>query len=194
MAVLEADTSEPGDSVTWCLTTGEEIGTGNPLEYMPVMDTTIVIAKFVDDKGCTAQDTTVLVPEMMEDDDSLDDISVDGPMTVCANDTFELTVAFEAFNEETFSIDWNPDECIVSGENAATVTVTAETDKVFDVLVTNLESGEDTIITFPVVVENVPISITADNGIPGQEDLPQVCLGSNITLSLIHISEPTRPY
>ena len=183
VAVLEADTSEPGDSVTWCLTTGEEIGTGNPLEYMPVMDTTIVIAKFVDDKGCTAQDTTVLVPEMMEDDDSLDDISVDGPMTVCANDTFELTVAFEAFNEETFSIDWNPDECIVSGENAATVTVTAETDKVFDVLVTNLESGEDTIITFPVVVENVPISITADNGIPGQENLPQVCLGSNITLS-----------
>ncbi len=182
IAVLEADTIEQGDSVTWCLTTGEEIGSGNPLEYMPVMDTTIVIAKVVDDKGCTSQDTTIVVPEMIEED-LLDDVSVDGPMTVCANDTFELTVAFEAFNDETFSIDWNPDECIVTGGNSATATVTAETDKVFDVLVTNLETGADTIVTFAVTVENIPISIVPDNGIPGQEGLPQVCLGSDITLS-----------
>ena len=169
----------PSDSITWCNEAGEIIGTGNPLEYEPMQDPEIVTAKVVDQFGCTNQTSVVL-----DSDSSVPDPDPLGPEIACINEEFQLTVDLgDDVNLADFTIQWLPEECIVSGGDTATPTVSSAETKTYTVIVTNIATGESKSEIVTVEIEDVEVGIFTDNGIPDQEGLPQVCQGSFISLS-----------
>lgn len=178
---VTAETSGDPDSIRWCLIDGTEasdIFVGHPLEYSPEQDTVTVVAKITDEFGCSDSDTIVLIRVSNLPSDP----SISGDDIVCPEEEFTLSLDFDG-DPEDYTYFWEPEECVISGGDTPTALVKATSSKTFSVLITDMASGEDTTVTFDVLVAVPEISIVADNGIPDQEGLPQVCQGSDIELS-----------
>ena len=187
--VLSATTNANPDSITWCNSDGEVIGMGIPLTYEPEMDPETVIAKVVDEFGCTNQTMVVLMSNT-----SLPPITIPNPpMVACAQEEFPIELDISGFDAEQFNFDWQPANCISTGQGTPFITAATSESKTFTVVVTNIETGQDTTISLSVDIENLQVGIFSNNGIPDQEGLPQVCQGSDITLSA-DPADPTCDY
>ena len=181
---LMANTNIDPDAVTWCNADGETIGMGNPLVYEPETSPETVFAKVEDEFGCTNQTMTVLISTT-----SLPPITTSAPEIACFEEEFPIELNLAGFDAEEFNFDWQPANCITTGQGTPSITAASSESKTFTVVVTNEETGQDTTITLNVDIEDLPIGIFTDNGIPDQEGLPQVCQGSEIDLS----AEPFDP-
>jgi len=189
--VITAETNGVPDSIQWCTEEGVVIGSGPEIEFDPMMDTVLVIAKIQDGFGCTDRDSILLIPEM-DPQDCLDSIRIDGPLsnTVCDGEEFVLCVILEdECDPGEFSYLWDPEECIIEGQGTPKVIGLATESKTIMVLVTHIASGIDSIYSFDLNVSlpnpevMVPeINIDEDNN-------PFVCLGQSIILSV----EPADP-
>jgi len=104
------------------------------------------------------------------------------PDTICIDDTFDLTVDFTG-DPSDYNFMWAPSECIVSGIDSLNAIGTAKESKTFQVVMTHIGTGIDTVLNVDIVVEDPQVSIFPDNGHPDQAGEPMVCLGSDITLS-----------
>ena len=187
---IDAEVSNAAsEDVRWCnidgtplLINGEQ-ATGIPLEFNPEQDTLTIIAKVEDDNECPAtREITVI---RMNSFPEITICSDPENATICRGETVELFVKLMNFDGEPddFTFLWSPAECIVDGINSDRITATAEESKTFSLQVTNNNDNMDTTLTFLVTVEDPSVSITPNNGIPGQEGLPTVCEGSSINLS-----------
>ena len=80
----------------------------------------------------------------------------------------------------------------VSQENTATVTVEIEEDADIDIVLANVKNAVDRVPSFPVDME--PPVISKQENINRAIEFTLSAEGVPLRLSLIHISEPTRPY
>ncbi|NNE16268.1 MAG: T9SS type B sorting domain-containing protein [Saprospiraceae bacterium] len=183
-----AETNGSDDDVSWCLEDGTNIGTGNPLEgFNPGEDTLTIIAKIVDGFGCEERDTVIVLP--IDDlDDCFDEAQVTGPElgVVCADEEFELCLVFsdEDCFEENFTYLWDPKDCIISGQGTPKVVVSTSTSKTISVLLTDLNSGRDSIYNFDVEVSNPMVGIEVPELNIDVNGDPFVCLGETIELTV----------
>lgn len=189
---IPADTNGNDGDVTWCLEDGTSIGSGNPLEdFNPGMDTITLIAKIIDEFGCTANDTVILLPEVNVDD-CLESVLITGPepAVVCADEEFELCLTMDDDCDlNDFAFEWGPEDCIVSGNGTPKVIVSASESKSIMVFVTDVETGIDSMYTFDIEVSNPQVGITVPQINIDDNGQPFVCLGESITLSV----EPVDP-
>ena len=177
-AVVTATTNQDPDNIIWCNASGDPIGTGNPLEYNPVEDPETVFAKVTDQFGCETITEVVLTSNT-----SVNPPPSQADITACENEEVMIPFDIGDNNPEVLSYVWEPADCIVSGGTTANPVVASPQNKTFTVLLTNTVTGESVTSEVNLIIENVEIGIYADNGIPDQEGLPQVCQGSNIGLS-----------
>ena len=182
-----ADTNGNDEDVSWCLEDGPNVGTGNPLEdFDPGMDTILLIAKIIDEFGCEESDTVVLVPEV-DPRDCLESVNIDGPnpAVVCEDEEFTLTLTMdEDCDLEDFTYEWNPEDCIVSGNGTPSVVVSTSTSKTIMVLVTHIETGEDSIYNYDIEVSMPQVDISVPELNIDENGNPFVCLGQSIVLTV----------
>lgn len=170
---IVATTNGNQDSIQWCDTDGELIFTGNPLVYVPMDSCETITAKITDEFGCEASDMVVL-----KEEDDCREFEIEGPDTVCKGEEFMLEITSECpLGEYTYL--WDPEDCIVSGGDTPNPTVTTTESKTFSVLITSIETGLDTVLTFDVEVSMPMVEITTENG----EDF--ICLGETGTLLIV---------
>ncbi len=179
-AVTNADPS----TISWCNMDGDIVGMGNPLVYIPETDPETVTAKVEDQFGCTNQAEVVLMSNT-----SLPPVTTDAPEVACVDEEFLVSLNIGDADPNDFDFEWEPANCILDGQGTPQISAASSETKTFSVVMTNIETGQDTAIVVDIEIENIPISIFADNGIPGQEGEPTVCQGSDINLS----AEPFDP-
>lgn len=184
---ISADTNGNDEDVTWCLEDGTNIGSGNPLEdFNPGMDTLTLIAKIVDEFGCTANDTVILLPKT-DPDGCLESVVITGPepAVVCEGEEFELCLTMDDDCDlGEYSFEWGPTDCIVAGNGTPKVVVFAEESKSIMVFVTHIESGRDSMYTYDITVSNPQVGISIPQINIDQNGQPFVCLGESIELSV----------
>jgi gliding motility-associated-like protein len=184
-----AQTTGDNQDITWCLEDGTNIGTGNPLEdFIPSMDTVIVIAKVIDEFGCEESDSVILIlDDEIDAEDCLESVIITGPVpsVVCVNEEFQLNLLMdEDCDLEDFNYDWGPTDCIVSGNGTPNVTVSAEETKTIMVIVTHIESGIDSMYFYDIEVSNPQVDISVPEINIDANGQPFVCLGQSIVLSV----------
>ncbi len=178
-AILDADiTGGNNEDVTWCLLNRDTIGSGVPFTYMPEQDTVMVLAKIINEFGCEGIDSLLIIRRpSFPPNTSIGEIE-----DQCTDGTFTIPLNFSG-NEEEYTYLWGPAECIVDGINTEVPTASANSSKEFTVIITQISSGlTETYSTF-VNVQNPAVAIVSNNGIPGQENEPTVCLGSPLDLA-----------
>jgi gliding motility-associated-like protein len=185
--VVPAETNANNATITWCTLAGDSIFTGNPLEgYDPPMDTMTVIVKVEDALGCTDQDTIVLIRDIDDTEECLESVVITGPdmNLVCVGDTFQLCVTMrDDCNLEDFTYLWEDNGCIVGGQGTPKLTATADSDKTFNVVITSVETGQDSMYSIDVMVSNPMVTITIPPSNIDDEGEPFVCLGETVTLT-----------
>jgi len=175
--VLAATNAKPA-IISWCNMNGAIIGMGNPLVYVPETDPETITAKVEDQFGCTSQTEVVLMSNT-----SLPPVTTTSPEIACIDEEFVVSLDIGDANPADFTFDWQPANCIVEGQGTQQISAATSESKTFSVVMTNTETNQDTTIMVDVQIENTPIGIFADNGIPGQGGEPTVCQGSEINLS-----------
>jgi len=188
LVTLEAETNgNDDDNVSWCLEDGTRIGTGNPLDGFDVMgDTLLVLVKIEDEFGCSDRDTLVLIPER-DPEDCLDSLMISGPdrEAVCVGEELQLCVVLDdECDPEDFSYLWSPEDCIVDGQGTPKVTIIATESKTVMVLVTDTDSGLDSVYSYNIEVSNPDPQISIPDMNIDSSGLPFVCLGQEITISI----------
>ena len=185
-----AETTADNQDITWCLEDGTNLGTGNPLEnFVPGMDTVLVIAKVIDEYGCEESDSVILVlDDDIDAEDCLESVTITGPIpsVVCVNEDFQLNLLMdEDCGLDDFNYDWGPTDCIVSGNGTPNVMVSAAESKTIMVIVTHIESGIDSMFFYELEVSNPQVD---DVSVPeiniDANGQPFVCLGQSIVLSV----------
>jgi len=184
--VVTAETNANNAMVTWCTLAGDSIYTGNPLEgYDPPMDTMTLIVKVEDSFGCTAQDTVVLIRDVDNSEECLESVNITGPdmNLVCIGDTFQLciTMADDCVLED-YTYMWEDNGCIIDGQGTPKLTATTDDDKTFNVVITSIATGQDSMYSYDVSISNPSVTIT----VPPENinvDGPFVCLGQSVTLT-----------
>jgi gliding motility-associated-like protein len=183
-----AETNGHPDSIQWCTLDGVNVGTGNLLQdFDAMMDTVVLIAKIENGFGCSDQDTVVLVPEV-DIDECFDSFEITGPEVpvVCAGEEFQLAVTGnDECDPDAFSYLWNPEDCIISGQGTSVITASAMESKTIMVLVTHIESGQDSVYSFDIEVRNPQPMIEVPEININENGDPFVCLGQTIELTVV---------
>jgi len=184
---LEAETNGDDEDVSWCLEDGTNIGSGNPLDGFDAMgDTVLVVVKIEDQFGCSDRDTLVLIPER-DPEDCLDSLMISGPdrEAVCVGEELQLCVVLDdECDPEDFTYLWNPEDCIIDGQGTPKVTIVATESKTIMVLVTDIDSGVDSVYSYNIEVSNPDPQISIPDMNIDSSGLPFVCLGQEITISI----------
>lgn len=193
---VDATTNANPDDITWCTLDGTNIATGPTLEnYEPEQDTVTVIAKVVDAFGCEDQDTIVLI-RITDMRECLETANLTGPEggEICEGDEFQLCVVFgDDCDAADFAFLWEDNGCIISTDlTGPKVTATSTTDKTFNVQVTDILSGLDTILMIDITISNPQVSISVPPDNIDQTGQNFVCLGESVTL--IAVGDPDCEY
>ncbi len=185
--VVPAETNANSAMVTWCTLAGDNIYTGNPLEgYDPPMDTMTVVVKVEDNFGCTDMDTIVLIRDVDDTEECLESVTITGPdmNLVCIGDTFQLCVVMnDDCDLEDFTYLWEDNGCIIDGQGTPKLTASADADKTFNVVITSIATGQDSMYSYDVMVDNPSVTITVPPTNIDVDGNPFICLGETVTLT-----------
>lgn len=156
--VLLTTTTNTEGTIEWTDSEGS-IGEGLTIIYVGDASSQVV-ATITDEFGCSASDT-------IEVEVYIYDLTVNNPDIACVDEEITITVTNNTPGND-FSYDWEPQDCIVSGEGTNTVVVTASDTKEFSVFVTNGDNNCDTLITFVQEISVIDKSVVADPSEPYQ--------------------------
>lgn len=156
--VILTTTTNTTGTIEWTDNTGV-IGEGPTLEYVGNA-TSNVVATITDEFGCTASDEINVEVYIY-------DLSIDKPDIACVDEEVTITLTNNTAGED-FSYDWEPQECIISGEGTTTVIVSASDTKDFSVMVSNGDNECDTLITFTLDISVIDKMLIADPAEPYQ--------------------------
>jgi gliding motility-associated-like protein len=135
-------------TISWYNQKGENIGVGESLTYKPVKDEIITIIG-TDEYDC-GDTLTVKLNEYKFD------LSYNDPGVVCKGDTISLEIKNNTSNNLQYL--WSG-ENIVSGANTNIVKVIANVNTTYSVTITDTEIGCDTILSVPLIVSTIDVSI-----------------------------------
>jgi len=140
--------------INWCLSDGTPLGTGETLEVIVETDLEI-IAKVTDQNGCI--DST----EVINIDHYDFDLTINPIDAFCGLDTMDISITNNN-PEANLSYLWSPEDCILSGGDTSNPTVVTDESKDLNVLVTDIDTGCDTLIVIPITAHEIDIFVTND--------------------------------
>lgn len=144
-------------TITWTLLPDNStLGSGTELTFMPPLGSSQVVATAVSTAGCTERDTVMI-------DNYPIDATINAPIIICEpTATTELTVTNQA-DDQTLTIEWNPEGVITDPPTGATVTVDPNITDTFTATVTNQFGCTETLTTTVTVIDLMgDLSISAD--------------------------------
>ncbi|MDA9773995.1 gliding motility-associated C-terminal domain-containing protein [Saprospiraceae bacterium] len=151
MVTLTATTNTEGE-IVWSDNSGT-IGNGTEIDYTGT-GTTDIIVMITDSSGCTDSDTINI-------DVYIFDLSVDVPEISCVGEEVTVTLTNNSSGND-FTYDWEPSDCIISGEGTPVVVISAQDTKEISVFITNNENGCDTLFTFDFNISVIDKTILSD--------------------------------
>lgn len=158
--MITAETNGTEDQVVWTDGNGNVLQNGG-LTITIIGDMTIEItATLTDEFGCEASDMITIEVYQF-------DLSLDGPEISCVDE--EVTITLTNNSEgDNFSYDWEPTDCILSGEGTTEVIVSAQETKEVTVIVTNDDNGCMDTLSFTLNISEINKSIVVDDDSPFQ--------------------------
>ena len=157
-------------TINWYNTNGNIIGQGDKVVYSPVGNEKITVIA-IDKYDCA--DTAYIQLTEYEFD-----LSYIDPGVVCKGDIIEL----EVINHTTsnLSYEWIG-EGIISGGNTNKATVEVQESVNFDVKITDLDHGCDTVLTVSVTVSDIDVSVIADTTV--------IVITNTVNLEVINVPQ-----
>jgi len=185
--VVPAETNVNNATVTWCTLAGDNIYTGNPLEgYDPTMDTMTVIVKVEDNFGCVDQDTIVLIRDTDNTEECLESVVITGPdmNLICIGDTFQLCIVMDVECDlDDYTYLWEDNGCIIDGQGTPKLTATADADKTFNIVITSIATGQDSMYSYDIMVDDPSVTIMVPTENIDSSGNAFICLGETVVLT-----------
>ncbi len=157
---ISATTNGDADQVVWTSGDGEVLQEGGLTISITGDETFDLIVTLTDEFGC--EDSDMITIEVYQFD-----LTIDGPEIACVDEEVMLTLTNNS-EGDNFSYDWEPTDCILSGEGTTEVIVSAETTKEISVIVTNLDNGCIDTSTFVLNISEINKTIVPDDPNPFQ--------------------------
>ena len=158
--IITAETNGDPENIVWTDGNGNILQEGG-LTITIIGDMTIEITAMITDEfGCEASDMITIEVYQF-------DLSIDGPEISCVDEEVLLTLINNSIGDN-FSYDWEPTECIVSGEGTPEVIVSSDLTKDVMVIVTNEDNGCMDSVTFTFNISDINKSIIVDDDSPFQ--------------------------
>ena len=157
---VEAVTNGDPDQVVWTNGDGEVLQEGGLTIVIVGNSSFDLIVTLTDEFGCEASD-------MINIDVYEFDLSIDGPEISCVDEEVMLTLTNNSPGDN-FTYDWEPSDCILSGEGTTEVIVSASTTKDITVTVTNEDNGCSETETFTLNISEINKSVVVDDPNPFQ--------------------------
>ena len=151
---LMAGSPDNNIAFIWCNIEGDTIQIGPDIE-LPVTEAFDLVLKAEDPNGCFEMDTINVTPFEF-------DIEDDFPEIFCESEETEIELIVNDDNEG-FTFQWSPEDCIVSGGDTGSPTLIAAEGKEFSVTITDIELGCEIVNTYEITTTSFTIELDAEN-------------------------------
>ncbi len=149
---LTATTENIGVSFVWCNLAGDTITIGSDFEQV-VTEEFEVIVKGEDPNGCSDMDTIKIGPFEFDIEDNV-------PEVFCSEEETEISI-FVNGNQDGYTFQWGPEECVVSDGNTGNPTLLTSEGKQYSVTITYDELGCEFIENYSVTTTSFQIELDA---------------------------------